>query len=326
MQRPIVTYSRRQKENLGQRWILAAEFLMPLSARLKNKENKLNIRSNFLVLVKAAGLGACDMSRHPHTDILWFTSSYSVTSQVCQGPFVMTISSRWPLLAPLLIVTLCCGPVRGRARPNIIFVFLDDAGWGDFESTDSMSRTSNIERLRKEGLFLNQSYMMPMCAPARSALLTGRWVTGLGAVSEAVLFSSVASLTGSSKGWGGVGGGGMRNDSAEILSQPFFLRGAIVTLWAVLAWVGMSTLWCCPSSISSADHGVALKNGFGEAVVACDMPEACEFPSLDSCQKKVPENPQECRSCSPSSRWSCTPRRRCGHSLNIITKRRRVYE
>ena len=24
---------------------------------------------------------------------------------------------------------------------------------------------------------------------------------------------------------------------------------------------------------------------FGEAVVACDMPEPCKFPSLDSCQK-----------------------------------------
>ena len=27
-------------------------------------------------------------------------------------------------------------------------------------------------------------------------------------------------------------------------------------LWALLAWTRMSTLWCCPSSISSADHGV----------------------------------------------------------------------
>ena len=25
---------------------------------------------------------------------------------------------------------------------------------------------------------------------------------------------------------------------------------------------------------------------FGEAVVACDMPEPCEFPSIDSCQKR----------------------------------------
>ena len=30
----------------------------------------------------------------------------------------------------------------------------------------------------------------------------------------------------------------------------------------------------------------ALRNGFGEAVVACDMSEACKFPSLDSCQKR----------------------------------------
>ena len=31
---------------------------------------------------------------------------------------------------------------------------------------------------------------------------------------------------------------------------------------------------------------VALKDGFGEAVVACDMPEPCKFPCLDSCQKR----------------------------------------
>ena len=31
----------------------------------------------------------------------------------------------------------------------------------------------------------------------------------------------------------------------------------------------------------------ALKDGFGEAVVACYMPEPCEFPSLDSCQKRL---------------------------------------
>ena len=30
----------------------------------------------------------------------------------------------------------------------------------------------------------------------------------------------------------------------------------------------------------------ALKDGFGEAVVACDMPEPCKFQSLDSCQKR----------------------------------------
>ena len=42
---------------------------------------------------------------------------------------------------------------------------------------------------------------------------------------------------------------------------------------------------------SSADHGVpifqgALKDGFREAVMACDIPEPCEFPSFDSFQKR----------------------------------------
>ena len=30
----------------------------------------------------------------------------------------------------------------------------------------------------------------------------------------------------------------------------------------------------------------APKDGFGGAVVACNMPESCKFPSLDSCQKR----------------------------------------
>ena len=30
----------------------------------------------------------------------------------------------------------------------------------------------------------------------------------------------------------------------------------------------------------------ALKDGFEEAVVACDMSEPCKFPSLNSCQKR----------------------------------------
>ena len=30
----------------------------------------------------------------------------------------------------------------------------------------------------------------------------------------------------------------------------------------------------------------ALKYGLGEAVVTCDMPEPCKFPSLDSSQKR----------------------------------------
>ena len=45
------------------------------------------------------------------------------------------------------------------------------------------------------------------------------------------------------------------------------------------------TAFPLPTTESSALQG-ALKNGFGEAVVTCDMPEPRELPSLDTCQKR----------------------------------------
>ena len=41
-----------------------------------------------------------------------------------------------------------------------------------------------------------------------------------------------------------------------------------------------------PTMASSNLQG-ALKDGFGEAVVPCDMPKPCKFPSLDTCQKRL---------------------------------------
>ena len=41
-----------------------------------------------------------------------------------------------------------------------------------------------------------------------------------------------------------------------------------------------------PTTASPALQG-ALKDGFGEAVMACDMPEPGKFQSLDSCQKRL---------------------------------------
>ena len=40
-----------------------------------------------------------------------------------------------------------------------------------------------------------------------------------------------------------------------------------------------------PTMASPTFQG-ALKDGFGEAVVVCDMPEPCKFLCLDRCQKR----------------------------------------
>ena len=39
------------------------------------------------------------------------------------------------------------------------------------------------------------------------------------------------------------------------------------------------------TTVSPAVQG-ALKDGLGEAVVACDLPVTCKFPFLDGCQKR----------------------------------------
>ena len=56
-----------------------------------------------------------------------------------------------------------------------------------------------------------------------------------------------------------------------------------------LAWGGMFDVvhpaFPPPITASPTLQG-ALRGGFGEVVVVCDMPEPCKFSSLDSCQKR----------------------------------------
>ena len=80
----------------------------------------------------------------------------------------------------------------------------------------------------------------------------------------------------------------MRDGSAEMLLQPFlqetlveqFWHGQICPLFDVV-----HPAFLLPTTASLTLQG-ALKDGFGEAVVACDMPEPCQFSSVGSCQKR----------------------------------------
>ena len=68
--------------------------------------------------------------------------------------------------------------------PNIVFIIADDLGYGDLAcfGNDAIS-TPNIDRLAKGGMSLMQHYSAsPLCAPARAALLTGRYSHRTGAV------------------------------------------------------------------------------------------------------------------------------------------------
>jgi len=65
--------------------------------------------------------------------------------------------------------------VTSRRRPNIVFILADDMGYGDPSTYGQKKfRTPNIDRLAAEGVRFTQAYAgAPVCAPSRSALMTG---------------------------------------------------------------------------------------------------------------------------------------------------------
>jgi uncharacterized sulfatase len=62
-------------------------------------------------------------------------------------------------------------------RPNIIMVFIDDMGWGDFSCFGNPdAQTPNVDRLAAEGIRFSQFYVnAPICSPSRCALTTGQY-------------------------------------------------------------------------------------------------------------------------------------------------------
>ena len=77
----------------------------------------------------------------------------------------------------------------------------------------------------------------------------------------------------------------MRDNSAEILSQSFrqemVLSSSGMGRDVYFLVLSMQHFLCQPRHCPSS----AQRDCSGEAVRACEMPEPCTFPSLDSCQK-----------------------------------------
>ena len=63
-----------------------------------------------------------------------------------------------------------------RDRPNIVLVYIDDLGYGDFGYTGHpTTKTPNIDRMAYEGRVLSTWYSAsPVCTASRTALMTGR--------------------------------------------------------------------------------------------------------------------------------------------------------
>jgi arylsulfatase A-like enzyme len=62
------------------------------------------------------------------------------------------------------------------ARPNIVFLLVDDLGWADIGCFGSdFHETPNIDALAASGMRFTQGYAAcPVCSPTRASILTGR--------------------------------------------------------------------------------------------------------------------------------------------------------
>jgi arylsulfatase len=79
-------------------------------------------------------------------------------------------------------------PVRPpKGAPNIVYILIDDAGYGQFGTFGGQVQTPALDRVAAEGLRYTRFHTTALCSPTRAALLTGRnhHVASTGVITEA---------------------------------------------------------------------------------------------------------------------------------------------
>ncbi|MCP4263018.1 MAG: sulfatase-like hydrolase/transferase [Planctomycetes bacterium] len=73
--------------------------------------------------------------------------------------------------------TLATSSTVQRKRPNFIFIFADDLGWGDLGCYgNNQIKTPNLDRLAKNGTLFTQFYVNgSVCSPSRTSIMTSHF-------------------------------------------------------------------------------------------------------------------------------------------------------
>jgi len=82
-------------------------------------------------------------------------------------------------MVKLMIAALCvlCTQTVAAQKPNIVLLFADDAGYGDFGFHGSHHfKTPHLDRLAQSGVLLSSFYVAgATCGPSRAGLMTGQY-------------------------------------------------------------------------------------------------------------------------------------------------------
>ena len=83
------------------------------------------------------------------------------------------------LIAVLLLVSAL--PVAAQSRPNILWISAEDLSPDLGSYGDGYARTPNLDRFASQGVRFARAFSVaPVCAPSRSAIITGMYATSIG--------------------------------------------------------------------------------------------------------------------------------------------------
>lgn len=145
------------------------------------------------------------------------------------------------------MLLLCCQTaVMAQKKPNIIFLFCDDAGYADFGFQGSKTmKTPNLDKLSKRGVKFTQGYVTDAtCAPSRAGLITGKYQQRFG--------------------YEEINVPGYMSDNSKFLGDDMGLPLDQVTMADYLKKLGYTNAMIGKWHLGDADRFHPLKRGFDE--------------------------------------------------------------
>src|ERR1700744_1123325 len=88
---------------------------------------------------------------------------------------------KWLLSTAATGVLLVTSTVRAQAqqpakRPNIVFMLIDDMGWGEMGCYgNTFNETPRIDAFSHTAMRFTEAYCQPTCSPTRASLMTGQY-------------------------------------------------------------------------------------------------------------------------------------------------------
>jgi arylsulfatase A-like enzyme len=70
--------------------------------------------------------------------------------------------------------SVSAAPARAVEKPNIVYILVDNWGWGDISIQGSSTPTPRIDAFARQGIRFTNFNIQNQCTPTRSAIHTGR--------------------------------------------------------------------------------------------------------------------------------------------------------